>query len=106
VNGSVNLITVMLTAMKFFLEMPPSSCLFCIKGIPACVGLLKEWKKKEKNSSEESLAIKELTDLSQKIEKRCECGYAHQALNPIRGCLQYLGSPEIQESLHELRGSI
>lgn len=87
VNGSVKWIRATLTAMEFFEKVPMGACIFCVKGIPSILSLLREEKNKEKGKSEKDLMATQLKSLSQKIEERCSCGYARRALNPIKGYL-------------------
>jgi NADH:ubiquinone oxidoreductase subunit F (NADH-binding) len=91
VNSSVDLMMVTRSSMNFFQRVPSSCCLFCTKGIKKCVDLLQPLQHVGQEETDGKIASY-LSDLCQKIENRCSCGYASHGLSPLRGYLLHINN--------------
>lgn len=102
INGSVDLMTVTLSSMHFFKRVPASCCLFCTKGIKKCVGLLQSLHNTVQEPHDGPIVFS-LQGLCQKIESRCQCGYASQGLSPLKGYLLYIQNMLTPDAVEEGR---
>ena len=89
VNGSVSLLALTCSTFSFFAKTPTESCLFCAKGLPGCEGILRDLPDQPNKLQRGGEAARNLEHWVNKIEKRCQCGYASHALRPLKGYLQY-----------------
>lgn len=89
VNGSVSILTATLTALAFLAPFASKKCIFCSKGLNLCLGALREIQHHEKDLSFVVNLYGKLEELATRIKRRCQCGYAVEALHPIHRYLQY-----------------